>query len=175
MKLIPTSRAAMAGTFRVPLSRRSGRKSGCSFTPERLPVPPSMTVASFTSPRTISTPSPMMPYSPLCAGMQRKSALSCRRSMAAVPALWAQSTPKRMPLRCASSPISSIGSLTPNTLEACVQNISFVFTLMHLRNSATVASGSPSWTCAVLNCTPRFNSCLTGRVTALCSISDRMT
>ena len=49
----PLRRApAMPGTFRVPLSKRSGRNSGCSSRSDRLPVPPRVNGGSPPSCRT---------------------------------------------------------------------------------------------------------------------------
>ena len=49
----------------VPLSKRSGVKSGCSNWPDTLPVPPSRMVESSIPPPKIIIPVPVMPYNPL--------------------------------------------------------------------------------------------------------------
>jgi len=83
-KRSPAARPQIPAVFWVPASARSGRKSGISGLLERLPLPPSRSVAGF-CPQS-SKPVPDGPYKPLCPGIAMNAAPSSRSDTGSTPA-----------------------------------------------------------------------------------------
>ena len=169
-KFTPSPNATTPAVFIVPLSKRSGGKSGCKMLSETLPVPPSIMVSSGKSPSEIIRPVPIGPYSPLCPAAQIMFA-PFSSEIGNTPAPCAASSIKHTPCFRHISASSSIGARSPVTFDAAVQ-ISAAVSAFKARSAFfTVCSVSADNSNNVQE-PPYFSDAAnTGRITALCSIS----
>ena len=166
-------RPMIPGRFKVPDSKRSGRKSGISSVCERLPVPPAMRGVMIVANESGITmpPIPWGPRSPLCPVKHKMSIFISFILIGIVPAVCAESTMKSRPCLRQKAPTSFNGITVPQTLNAWVMITAFVFSLT--KSSRLSKMSEPSDRQGRRSkVRPSFSIWTRGRMTALCSMDD---